>query len=643
MSMSLLAPFSLLLSLLAVPVLVMYMLKLRRREVKVSSTLLWHAVLRDRQANTPWQKLRRNLFLFLQLIILACLVMALARPAMAIPSVSSGSTIVILDASASMQANDVEPSRFEAARAIVGDLIDGLSDNAHMTLIQAGFPPKVLVSSENDRSKLHQALQEAAPTNGTIDWKTSFALAAGAASSGQESQPPSIVIISDGGLPEDELLPLPGEVSFIPVGASADNLAISALALREVGSNLELFAKVSNFSDQTRQVLLSIYRNEALLNAQTIDVPSKGQSSISLKDLPPGEAIFKARLEKVDSPGEKLDTLPLDDTAFAVNQVQKNRRLLVISEGNFFLEQVLSALPGVTAYRALPAPATSEGSGGGIQLPQESSDGQGSFDLYILDGILPIAPDSNVPVLPKGNLLLINPPPTALFNVTGSFTDTQNTQVADHPLTQYLDWREVHIAKARHVQMPAWAEMLVSSGTQPLVFAGETEGRRIAALTFDLRDSDLPLQIAFPILFANLIDYLAPAQSINPTGNILPGEGVSIVPGPGVGEVAIASPLNRVYTLPPDESGLLFSETGELGVYAVNFLKEKTQTAEFFAVNLFNDRESNIKPVDTIQVGRTRIGAVKQEKLGKRELWPWFALSAFSLLILEWWIYHRRP
>jgi Ca-activated chloride channel homolog len=641
--MSLLAPFALLFSLLAVPVLVMYMLKLRRREVRVSSTLLWHAVLRDRQANTPWQKLRRNLFLFLQLMILACLIIALARPAIAIPSVSSGSIIVILDASASMNASDVGPSRFEAARAVVGKLIDGLSDTAHMTLIQASFPPKVLVSSENDRSKLHQALQEATPTNGAADWETSFALAAGAASTGLESQPPSIVIVSDGGLPEDELPLLPGEVSYIPVGVSADNLAISALALREVGSNLELFAKISNFGDQTRQVLLSIYRNEALLNAQTIDVPSKGQSSISLKELPPGEAIFKARLEKAYSPEEQLDALPLDDTAFAVNQVQKNRRLLVISNGNFFLEQVLSALPGVTAYRALPAPATAEGFGGGIQLPQESQDGQGSFDLYILDGILPIAPDSNLPVLPKGNLLLINPPPTALFNVTGTFTDTQNTQVADHPLTQYLDWREVHIAKARHVQMPAWAEMLVSSGTQPLVFAGETEGRRIAVLTFDLRDSDLPLQIAFPILFANLIDYLAPVQSIIPRGNILPGEGVSIVPRPGVDEVSIVSPSNKVYTLTPDEGGLLFAETGELGVYAVNFLEEKTQTADFFSVNLFSNSESNIKPAETIQVGRTKIGAVKQEKLGERELWPWFAMSAFILLILEWWIYHRRP
>jgi Ca-activated chloride channel family protein len=641
--MSLLAPFSLLFLFLAIPIVVMYMLKLHRREVRVSSTMLWNAVLRDRQANTPWQKLRRNLFLFLQLLILTCLILALARPAIAIPSVSSGSIVVILDASASMKASDVDPTRFEAGREVVEHLIDSLSDNGRMTLIQASMPPKVLASSEIDRGKLHQALQSAAATNGEADWKTTFALAAGAAASGQTSQPSSIVIVSDGGLPEADLPPLPGEVNYIPVGKSGDNLAISALALREAGSSLELYTRISNFSDQPRQVLLSIHRDEALINAQTVDVPSNGQASISLKDLPLGEGVFKARLERVDSPGEQLDALPLDDTAFAVNQVQKNRRVLLISPGNFFLEQVFSAMPGVTAYRALPAASTEEGYSGGIQLPKELPGGEGSFDLYVLDGILPVAPDSNLPVLPEGNLLLINPPPTALFNVTGTFTDTQNIQVADHSLTQYVDWHEVHIAKARNVQLPAWAEMLVSNGAQPLVFAGETGGRRIAALTFDLRDSDLPLQIAFPILFANLVDYLAPLQSINPAGNILPGEGVNIISGPGVERIAIAAPSNKVYDLIPQESGLFFSGTDELGVYAVNFLKEKTQSVEYIPVNLFSENESDIQPAETIKVGRARIGATQQEKLGERELWPWFAISAFVLLILEWWIYQRRP
>ena len=63
--MTFLSPIALLFGLLALPILLLYMLKLRRREVDVSSTLLWEMLLRDRQANAPWQRLKRNVLLFL--------------------------------------------------------------------------------------------------------------------------------------------------------------------------------------------------------------------------------------------------------------------------------------------------------------------------------------------------------------------------------------------------------------------------------------------------------------------------------------------------------------------------------------------------------------------------------------------------
>jgi Ca-activated chloride channel homolog len=640
MNISFLAPLSFALILLALPILVMYMLKLRRREVLVSSTLLWQAVLRDRQANTPWQKLRRNLLLFLQLLILAALIFSLARPAIPVPSLSSGSLVVLLDASASMNATDVKPTRFEAARAAVRTLIDGLPANAHMTLILASTRPVVLASAEADRTELQRALENAQPTQGEADWATAFALAAGASTlnegvKGSGEGAATTVVVSDGALPDNGLPPLPGEVRFLPVGTSNNNLSITALSSRPAGEGIELFAGVRNYSDRPRQVLLSFYRNGELIHARSLNLAPQDEAAVSLGDQPPGEAIYQARLEPPSAQETVLDDFPLDDNAFAVNQGGKNRRVLVISKGNFFLEQVLSAIPDVSAYRALPS-AVDESGAASIRLPKEP------FDLYVLDGILPTDGDSNLPVLPEGNLLLINPPANALFSVTGTFTNTQGAAVSDHLLTQFVDWENVNVAKARHVQLPAWAEALVITGENPLVFAGETQGRRVAVLTFDLHDSDLPLQVTFPILFSSLIQYLAPAQAVEAPENMLPGEQVTILPGPDVQAVAVASPLEVVTSLPPDENGLKFSETGELGVYAVSFLKEKEQTAEYFAVNLFSEIESDIQPKQAIQVGRSTIHASAQENLGKREAWPWIAALALGLLLVEWWIYHRR-
>src|SRR5688572_19264233 len=118
---------------LAIPIILLYMLKLRRKQVQVSSTLLWMQLLRDQQANAPWQKLKRNLLLILQLLILAALVLALARPALQVPTIATGSAIVLLDGSASMNATDVTPSRFDEARRSVQELIDGLSGTSTMT------------------------------------------------------------------------------------------------------------------------------------------------------------------------------------------------------------------------------------------------------------------------------------------------------------------------------------------------------------------------------------------------------------------------------------------------------------------------------------------------------------------------------
>ena len=176
--MSLLAPAALALGLLALPIILLYMLRLRRREQPVSSTWLWRELVRDRAANAPWQRLRRNLLLLLQLLILAALVLALARPALPLPGLGGGNAIVLLDASASMQAADgTTGTRFDDARAAVDRLIGGLSGNDRLTLIHVGRAPQVLAAASADRPALRRALAAAAPENAAADWAAAFALA----------------------------------------------------------------------------------------------------------------------------------------------------------------------------------------------------------------------------------------------------------------------------------------------------------------------------------------------------------------------------------------------------------------------------------------------------------------------------------
>ena len=618
--MQFLAPISLLLAALAIPIILLYMLKLRRKPVQVSSTLLWERLLRDRQANAPWQKLKRNLLLLLQLLILAALVFALARPTIETPAVASGTVIVLLDASASMNATDVSPSRFETARQVVGTLIDGLPGGSRMTLVLVSATPHPLTAAETDKAVLKKALSEAQATNGSADWQSAFALAAGAARAGSDAE---TLIVSDGGLP-DGLPALPGEVRYVPIGTAADNLAITALALRPTIQGPQLFAEVTNYADKARSALLSIYLGDRLLDSRRFDMEPGTSQSLTLDNLSTTPGIYKAQISIPDN--SDSDNFPLDDTAYAVYQASASRRVLLVSKGNLFLEQLLAALPGIQAFRALT------GEDGAPQIPNES------FDLTILDGsILPAQ-------LPAGSLLFVNPPEgdNSLFQVNAPFTEIKNVQVLDNPLTRAVDWSNVHVLKAKSVPLPAWADALIVADAGPLVFAGSSENRRVAVVTFDLRESDLPLQVAYPILFSNLINDLTPPGAFDALQSLQPGESLTIMPPPGTEQVAVVTPSGKGFALAPGTNGYTFAETSELGYYAVNFVAKGQTRAEYFAVDLFNSAESDIRVRPTIQVGRAAVASAAPQKVGLFELWPWLAGIALLILLIEWQMYHRR-
>ncbi len=616
--MQFLIPLAFALSALAIPILLLYMLKLRRKQTQVSSTMLWEKLLREKQANAPWQKLKRNLLLFLQLLILAALVFALARPALQTKVVASGSVIVMLDASASMNSVDVTPSRFEEARKSVLTLINGLSSDSSMTLILVAKTPQTLIASETDKSLLKAALSKAQVTQGSADWSAAFALAAGATRNSAES---TVVIVSDGGLPESGLPSLPGEVRYIPIGQADDNLAISALALRASNGIPQLFAEVTNTSDNDRKVLLSLYLGNDLFDARQLDIPANSQKSASLENLPVATAIYKAHISDSAEANTPLDSLSLDDTAFAIYQSSAARRALLVSQGNLFLEQLLASLPGIQPFRALPAADET------LQIPSDP------FDLYIFDGYIPAE-------LPKSNLLLINPTTNPFFTVGEIIKDINNIQVNENTLTRYVDWKTVHVLQAHKVAIPNWANVLIESDSNPLVFAGETNGQRLAVLTFDLRESDLPLQIAYPILFSNLINYLAPPSAFDSSQSLQAGESLTIVPPTDAEQVVIASPTNQTFTLAAGQT--LFSQTNELGYYAVNFMSKESTKVEYFAVNLFDKSESELHPREKLQIGSATVAPAASQQIGLQELWKWLAGFALIVLMIEWQVFHRK-
>ena len=222
--MSFLVPGAFALTALIPVVIAMYLLKLRRTEQVVSSVYLWQRMVRDVEANAPWQRLRRNLLLILQLLFLAALILALTRPFTWTEGASGQAVILILDTSASMASTDVMPSRLEAAKTQAHQLVDGLPDDARVTVIAAGDGARVLVASSQDRRQVRLAIEDLRSGTSGSDLTAALELASAIAARQPETE---IVVLSDGQVTLPDRLAVKGRLRYMPVGISGDNQAIS--------------------------------------------------------------------------------------------------------------------------------------------------------------------------------------------------------------------------------------------------------------------------------------------------------------------------------------------------------------------------------------------------------------------------------
>lgn len=621
-SLSFLTPLALALAALAVPIVLLYMLRLRRTETPISSTFLWQQLLRDREANAPWQRLRPGWLLLLQLLILAALVIALARPFVEIKTISAGRTVLLLDASASMTATDVRPSRFEAARATAREMVDLLGAGDTMTIIRVAEVPEVLAAASRDPLVLRAAVEAAQPSQGSADWAAALTLAA-AGGVGVETL--SVVILSDGGLPAD-LPPVPGTVRFVSVGESGRNVAISALATSALPDQPpQLFARLSNYGDEDTEVIL-----DGRLNGRSViewayryTVPARGAIDIYDIELP---ADFDTLTTTLTLPGGSAgaDFLALDNTAHTVRDRSGVGRVLLATDGNLFLRQIFRSLRGVELYEIQP----------GARLPQEA------FDLYVLDGWMPDP-------LPDGDLLLVNPP------VGASFFNIGVPETAPGPLTATTDPRvrnlgaflnAVNLLQMRSLEAGSWATPLLRAGSLPVAVAGEVDQRQVAILAFDARypNTDLVLQPAWPILIAELSAWFSPPRALDLTGSVEPGAPVTVRLIEDAGAAAIITPDGERIRLEPQGSSAVFGSTQAPGLYRVGLTRAgETIRAEQFAVNLFNPAESAIAPQDSVTIGGADIPRGAREETARREFWPWIAALGLALLLGEWLLYHR--
>ncbi len=618
--MPFLAPLALISLVILGPLIVaMYLLRLRREERVVSSTLLWRKMVRDVEANAPWQKLRRNLLLLLQLLLLLLLAFALARPFAQTTGIAGRNLIIILDRSASMAATDAAPTRLDAAKQQAITLIDQLPDGGRATVIAAGGEIDVPASAATDRRQLRDAINSVQQRNGgTSDLSQALTLAAALAQREPESE---IAIISDGNVQIPPDVQVPATVRYFPIGSASTNVAISAMSLQTSAAGQTLFVQATNYGQEETSRRVDLYLDGQLFNAYALTIPA-GQDRSVVVDVAANVQTAEARLQTDTGP----DTQPADDTGWAVNASGDGTQVRVVSGGNRFLSTALTLLPSV---RATVVPTTTA----------TFAESAAEIPVTILDGVVPDP-------LPPGNLLFIGPVRSSeFFSVTGE-VDFPAVRPApgEDPLLRNVSLSDVSVLRAAQIVPGPWARTVADSDGGPLLIAGERDGRRVVVLSFRLQNSNLPLQIAFPLLLSNVISYLAPGSGID-AAQLAPGQPLAVPVDTAVTAVRLTLPDGQQRDLTVANGQAIFAETDALGIYTVEqFQNERLVGRRRYAVNLFAPTESRIAPQTNINVPQTSglPQAVTGERVGRNELWRLLAAIALVVLVIEWLVYQRN-
>lgn len=595
-----------------------------RRRVVVPSLLLWEAV---REDTLRARRFRPDLLFVLQLLLLTCLIVGLARPYVRDPTApqSHGRHIFVLDTSASMQAREGRTSRFDEARAQALRLLRSLHTEDEVMLISTAPVPEVVVNFTRAHDVVMHAMEQAVPTDTGGDLALALMFADGARQ--RSDVPTEVDVFSD--IPRSQLPPpVRDEVVVFQVGESDDNLGIEALQIFQGRfqdyRRARAYVLVQNFAHRERHGFLTVRLGEQVVKRSGFTIPARESKGFLIADFP-GPGRVAAQLEVADA-------LAADNAAFGWIRPVTAVRILVVSPPSPLLDD-LRAL--ATAAAALQVTTVAPEAFRNEQAQQA--------DVVIFHRFVPDAPALT-------NALYVYPPAgNSVFPVAG---DAEGIEVVDwnahHAALQSLrPLVALPLQRARIVTTPAWSDVLLWSRTMerefPLALAGERDGHRLACITYDLEAERLlgTDNVNALLFFMNLLGWLTPEDRAALV--VQTGEVQTLTPVAGE-PLRVQDPRGNTYPLPPAATATLQP------LFAGEYRIFEDGTSRALLANFFDPIESDIgraskePPVvrATTQSGRaSRSNAA--DALPHREYGMWLFWAAAVLFLIEWLVARRAP
>lgn len=464
---------------LSVPLILLYLLKRRRRELLVPSTILWKQALKDMRAETPFQKLRSSLLLLLQLFILVLITAILSGPHLVSPATLSRQWILALDCSASMKSTDVQPSRFAAAKDLLLGTLDEVPASDRVLLLAFSSETFIVQEFTNDLPQVRSKLNSLEPEDVPGDWDQLTKILEPLL---RNTPPPRVIIASDfANIPSGLLSSIP----FDPLvaGSRGDNIGITRVACKPLPGSEErqmLLYQIRNFSKTSAASSVTLFANESVMDSFEVQF-RPGETLERTTEIAVPQTL-RVRIET--KPG---DTFPLDDDFVFIVQPAVLSSVELEYE-NPFLRKALEVLPSVKISQS-----------GSFRIAKITN-----IDKATAPGIY------FVPANPSG-------------------TPAEPVHWNDgHPVLRFVDAGAWQIRRTNAIELPVGGEPLVEISAGAIVYAmTESAGRKVV-LGFSLEDSNLPSLAGFPVFLQNAIHWIQEGSEkslVSTTGGNLRKEG----------------------------------------------------------------------------------------------------------------------
>jgi hypothetical protein len=669
----------------AIPaLLILYFLKLRRREVEISTTLLWKKAIEDLRANAPFQRLRNNILLWLQLLALIAALLAIAQPELSSNLAAGERFVILIDRSASMGALDgseTNESRLDQAKREARVFVENLrepglirslgalggrpaSDEAMVIAFDSGAQvvqpfttnKRTLIAAidaigQTDApTSLDEALRLAGaysqPAPGAREDESQAASGAGGAG-GAGGAP--IHLWTDGRIADAEQLRASAEapITFHAIGSDeARNVAITSIGAErqfDAPANVDVFVGLQGTPASPLDVDVELSIDGVVAAVKGVTLPGMSpegepvDTGVVFELTQEAGALLRVRVIPPSGANDE-DLLASDNAAHLFLPPAKRASVLLVTPGSLYLQYALEGLNLARLDVMTPA-----------QFRRAESVSE--YDAIILDGEQSVA---NLETLPPGRYLALGAaPPIEGVAIEGEPAPSIVLEYQrDHPILRSAGLDRLTIARARTLALSGTARPLARGERGALIAEVADERADAIVVAFDPAQSDWPFDVGFVIFLAETIQSLARADSGALVG-VAPGEAARASLPPGATGVSLLRPDGSTVPLQTSADGLtLFGPLTRAGLYALRWdgpasasdLTVSGRAQRPVTVNLLDPFESDLRVPESLDFATRSVAASAsgRDANERRALWPWLILACLGALMVEWWIYNRK-